>query len=1518
MRAPALRALSALSVAVIFVAATGLSVAVHANLPLARSLAGRAVTRAVSGVLGGTVEVSAFSHVGLTQLSLPRVALFDTYGHRVLVLSDVRLDISARVLLRDLLQHGRRLSFVADHLRVERSELSLVPDPSTGEPTIVRALAPRPSTTAAGTAPAEQRAPSGTRVFLPSVELGVVTAHATLPGLPALEARLRSVRGRILGSPEGVAVDVERFGAVLHGMAAEARGTGTLAVRAPGPLRASFEGFFGDVELMTSIFLDGSRLEFVADLPSASPEAVSRLFPGWPLRETGAAHLDLRGDLPDLRARATLRAGAATLDAEGAVTLGDRPHATFDVKGRHLNAQLVSEGAPATDLAVDATITPHMEAGVPAAEAHAHSGSTTISGQSVPAADLDVKIRDRAAEGSLLLHEPGLPISASFHVSPSGVVDAEAHAAGVEVAHVTRLPRSDLRGVARARAVVHIEGSSVRGSLDADVSGLVVRGARIARAHVALEAAGPLGAPAELRGNVHVEAQHLSVAGIDVDRATVDARGRGAATDFDARLSQVGGPTLRAAGTLRLSPRPALQNTRVSIRRDPVVIEGEVAALDLKEESVDIRNVHVSGAGGSVTGSLRVARGVVEAEAEGQNVDLDAVGRALGVPRGTIAGNLRISASIAAGRDVTRGRVRIGLGDATIASVGGLALQLSADLDGRAVSGGASGLVAGVGTFGTTWKGELGGQPFDVASWLRATGSAEVQVGDVRLALLSPLLPKGGPIGRVGGRAYARVSLDRKTITTPLPSATVSFATQGLVVDLEGEPGTKPTRIDGIDLNATGAFDGATGDSTGTTIAADPHGDLVAASGTARIDLPRLLREPTRALSQLVETPLDAVFVLPRRSLADLPAMIPVGDLVGAVNSTVTVRGTLAHPTLFATIDGTQVAMGGAVMGRPVDLHADAQYAWSTHALAARATASLMGRAVATARVQGTLPEGPSSFVGGAKLSLDGLPFDLLSVVAKNGMSGALFGAASWLRDSGGGSLGADLRIADTAVAHTALGEGRLRLETHGRTMSAKLGFAGAHGSLDATADAELSWSALVPTLARTAPIRAHVTAHDFSAVALSPLVTGVLTRLGGHLDADASLELRPEPDPGVGWVGGIQGKAALRDGTVLIDALGLEVRDLACSAEAHGSGVKTNIAIRDVRGRVRSTKDNLRGQADLVLDGMRLVSGSGTLRAADMPILFRGAPQGRITGRAEARLERQKDRMLVDLDIPALATLLPQASARAVIDIAENPDITVLQQVETGPKVSPGLPWRLAVHLGDEVTLRRRDVNLTVKGSPVIDLGEETEVTGSVDITPGGRVPVLGKGFVIDHGRVIFDTGEPANPRVDVSASWRAPNETMVYVEVTGTLREAKIALRSDPPLPEPQVFALLLGGSSSEQSSSSESDSGGAGAAGAMALGSGVAALGVNQLLSDNPVEIRVETTSEKLPRYTAAVRIRPNLWFEASEYQQSQSGVGGQNDRNVVSGTIDYRFTRRWSLRTEAGTAGGAMDLLWQYRY
>ncbi|HEX4338058.1 MAG TPA: translocation/assembly module TamB domain-containing protein [Polyangiaceae bacterium] len=1506
----AAHALAWIALLAVFVGSVALGVALHADLPVSRRLAGRLVENALGGVLAGRVVVSPLDVVSFTHVAVAKATLLDTYGHPVLEVQKVRADMSLGTLLRDLVFGPTTGGIVVSHVQVQRAVVTLRADPKTGEPTLVRAVSPVTSS------PGGKTTASGPDVLLPSIELGEAIVRSQLPALPRFEARLRSVHGQVRGGPDGVAVDVERFGLSVRGATVPAHGTGTFALRAPGPLHSTFDGFLGDVEVRAAATLDGSHLDVTADAPRIKPAAARALARDWPLTETATAHAEVRGDLPNLTAKARATAGKGALSMEGPLTVGATAHAVLALKGEHLDARGFAAGAPVTDVSFDGTVDLRTEGDALVVDATVHTLPSTVEGSAIPAVDAHATLAGGTMKGTLDIHEPGLPIKASFDVSPALAVDVNAETTDVALAGITRLGLRGVHGHGRARLHAHLEGQTLKATVDGDLGGIATNGVELGRAHVHADVTGPLNAPGRLRGTARIEGTSARLSGFDLDSVTLDARGTPAGLDFNASLARTAGPALKATGLARLTPRPLLEKTRVVIDQGPVHVEGDVASLDFEEGRAEIRNVRVAGAGGTITGNLRLAPNLLEVSAEGEGVDLDALSRAMGVPRGEASGTLRLSTDLVVGRDVTRGHVAIGLGNATIGLVGGLSLQVSADLDDRHLTGGASGLVAGIGTFGTTFDTMLDGSPLEVAAWRKITGSGEVQVSDVRLNLLTAILPKDSPLESIAGRAYGRVLLERKTATTLLPSAYGTFSTQELALSLRGSNGAKSVHVAGIDLTATGQLDATTGEITGTTLAADAHGDLITATGALKVDVPRLVSEPARALAQLVDTPVEVVMTVPARKLADLPA--PFGDaaLAGTMSAIASLRGTFAHPTLYVTAQGHDLARAGNE-GHPFDAHGDAQYEWTTRAVAAKVTAAVTGRDVGRVTVHGTVPGGLDTFRGTAQLSLDKTPLDVLGVSGDRALGGNLVGVASLTRNDQGGSVDADVRVMDASIEHTALGDGHLQVATSGELVTATLGFSGARGTLDATGSAPVVWQSPLPGLGASAPVKAHLALHDFAAVALSPATTSVLSRLGGRLDADLGLVLTPSTGPdGPTFSGGVDGTATLKEGSVLIDALGLQVNDLTASAVAHGVGATTTIAIRDVVGKVRSSKANLRGTAELTMEGVRVTHGTAELDADDMPILFKGAPQGRITGRAEAKLTREPGRMQVDIELPTLTLALPQASTRQVQDLADNPDVSILQFERTGPPEPVAMTWRLALHLGNAVNLRRADVELRLTGTPILDLGETAVASGSIDLVSGGRIPVLGKVFSVEDGKVVFDTDDPANPHVDLHASTHAGNDSIVYVEVTGTMRDAKIALRSDPPLPEAEVFALLLGGSSDTDSTAVGTQSNAAGA-GAVAIGSGVA-MGVNQLVANSPVEVRVGTTEQNQPRYTAAVRIRENLYFEASEYQQADYGSTSSTDRSVYSGTVDYRFTRRWSLKTEVGTAGGALDLLWQYRY
>src|SRR6185503_16005158 len=120
---------------------------------------------------------------------------------------------------------------------------------------------------------------------------------------------------------------------------------------------------------------------------------------------------------------------------------------------------------------------------------------------------------------------------------------------------------------------------------------------------------------------------------------------------------------------------------------------------------------------------------------------------------------------------------------------------------------------------------------------------------------------------------------------------------------------------------------------------------------------------------------------------------------------------------------------------------------------------------------------------------------------------------------------------------------------------------------------------------------------------------------------------------------------------------------------------------------------------------------------------------------------------------------------------------------------------------------------------------------------------------------------------------------------------------------------WALILGGRPSEEEGEAASGSAAAGL---------IEATRLNDLFSGalSNFEFRAGQTEEGSQAYTAGARISDTVWFEGT-YRPPEEDTPNEASSDF-SGTVDWRFHRRWSLRTEVGTVGAGLDLLWQYRY
>jgi hypothetical protein len=568
---------------------------------------------------------------------------------------------------------------------------------------------------------------------------------------------------------------------------------------------------------------------------------------------------------------------------------------------------------------------------------------------------------------------------------------------------------------------------------------------------------------------------------------------------------------------------------------------------------------------------------------------------------------------------------------------------------------------------------------------------------------------------------------------------------------------------------------------------------------------------------------------------------------------------------------------------------------------------------------RGADPHEKGTWKGGGTLLLEGLPLDVFGPLADADVQGKVYGSIT-LQQSGELPLvAADVQVRGTQVGRVSLGEGKLNLRSDGRLANATVIFTDADGELKARALAGLTGTELVPALDPERPLELSIDAKDYDAAILAPVLSDVLSEVSGNVNAELRATLRAVPDPeeqgAHTWSGEVLGKASLRGGRLRLATLGMQLSDVSFDATAEKSARGTALRVRDLSARSRSDKPNIAGSANLFLEGFVLKSGTADLALDSVPILVEGVSQAHATGRAEVVLLREQERMLITVDVPELEAKLPRATSRTAISLDDNRSIHIRQPLSEPVAPRSGerpLPFILTFDLGRNVRVTRQDLNLPVRGSPQLRFGEEFDVTGEILLRPGGRAELVGKSFVIESGTLRFDTGDPSNPRVDVTASWRAPDATVVYVDVRGTFKQATLSLRSEPPIADPtQLQALLLGGTSTDGEGSTQS------------AGIGIGADLLGSLLADTPLgAVELRTASEATggsttaySTYTAAVRLSDEVWFEGS-YKRGEAALEGHE--NAFSGTVDWRFRRNWSLRTEIGQLGTRLDVLWRYRY
>ena len=90
--------------------------------------------------------------------------------------------------------------------------------------------------------------------------------------------------------------------------------------------------------------------------------------------------------------------------------------------------------------------------------------------------------------------------------------------------------------------------------------------------------------------------------------------------------------------------------------------------------------------------------------------------------------------------------------------------------------------------------------------------------------------------------------------------------------------------------------------------------------------------------------------------------------------------------------------------------------------------------------------------------------------------------------------------------------------------------------------------------------------------------------------------------------------------------------------------------------------------------------------------------------------------------------------------------------------------------------------------------------LTGSISIEEGGKLNLNERSYLIDRGAVTFTSEQRIEPNLDILARTQAAGYD-ITLRLQGTTDKLETTFTSDPPLPEPDVIAVLLTGKKVEE---------------------------------------------------------------------------------------------------------------------
>ncbi len=442
-----------------------------------------------------------------------------------------------------------------------------------------------------------------------------------------------------------------------------------------------------------------------------------------------------------------------------------------------------------------------------------------------------------------------------------------------------------------------------------------------------------------------------------------------------------------------------------------------------------------------------------------------------------------------------------------------------------------------------------------------------------------------------------------------------------------------------------------------------------------------------------------------------------------------------------------------------------------------------------------------------------------------------------------------------------------------------------------------------IPALAKGVPLDvkalaldSHAVLYDLDLSSLNPLLPDAIEELTGTLSGDIQVG-------GTAALPSLSGGLSLADVGVTVVPIHQRLSKLGLSLLAEGR----RFSLKDMSAKLGTGKILAKGEVSLSdsLQPKALL----TITLDELPLEFPGSPPGQLDSTIQIDFRQDEQGTRGDIELKQTTLQVYSLKTKAPKDIPGNKNIVFVNEAKAKLPQAALPPSVFTVRFEDPLILFGPMLDMAWQG----DIEARTE-KGQTAVTGGmtlqrGDFDFLGNRFTTDQATVSFPPGTNNTPFLNFVASTDTA-EAKVTLILRGPAQAPELSFRSEPAMPQYQIFTLLVTGTTETNEESSDQVQGKA-----ANLGSGLIAMQFPELQQQLSTRLGIDRVGVSFGETTDEPILHVGKRVSRRIYLQTNFHNNAPEDVNTTELMMQLMLTPQWNLETFYGDASvGGMDVFW----